>query len=1126
MDKELRGKLRNVVTECRRIIEVSLFELLQGKYGIYKDGTVEDESHMSHLNEEEREYRTQLIVHIEHIQAIGFKPCDAVEQIVREVAFTHLNRICSYKMLEERKYIRESVSRGLDSNGFKRYIADNPDEEKLWLNGQQDIAYRHFLTWIGSNLSDEIGVLFSTNDPANRLFPPQRILDQILLLINQEDLKQIWQQDETVGWIYQYFTPKELRDKARKESPVPRNSYELSFRNQFYTPRYVVQFLTDNTLGRIWYEMRQGKTSLREICCYLVKAENEVFLNKDEILPHDFLKAPQEEIINHTRYIVYRKKKDPRDIKILDPACGSGHFLLYCFDLLEVIYKEAYQDLDSAIFSETGKKLREDFPDENLFFIAIPNLILKYNLHGVDIDLRATQIASLGLWLKVQKTYQLIGLSNGSRPKITRMNIVCAEPMPGEKEILNEFIKDLKPNVLGDLIRVIFNKMQIVSDVGSLLKIDSELIDTIATAKQQWLTRPKSEQLTLFPTNKQYQWNQSAIFDIRGISDYTFWQDAEEKVIEALKNYSAQTANESDLRIKLFAEDAARGFAFVEVYQKSYDVILMNPPFGAPSTKSKEYIDNNYPLTKNDVYAAFVERGLEKLVNRGMIGAITSRTGFFLKAFEEWREQILLKQSNPLLIADLGHGVLDTAMVETAAYTIEKNKDKYPILIVYRLLSEDDNKKGEVLKNSINKYNKNIVKITNTNSFSLVPTSPFSYWISDDLRKKFIEFLPFEKNYGEVRKGLGTCDDFRFLRLKWEVPVESINCICVSGFNESNVDSLVEQFITQTNSKKWSYLLKGGEYSPFYSDVHLVVNWQNNGSEIRSFYTDDGKLKSRPQNRQYYFRPGLTWTRRTTSRFSIRILPLGVIFSDLSNIILPYNTNNNFTYMALFSSNVYYALMKLSLGADDAAARTYDIGIIQRLPVPKIEEKYSIKLCEMAYNATILKIGSLTYNETSCNFTVPLLLRIRKNTLVEVIDENQKWAKEIEDKLIAYQEKADLLSYDLYNVTEEDREEIEKTIDVRPSPINDIWVNNFESTSDLLSYIIGCTYGRWDIRLALEKNRSKLIIDPFSPIPSCPIGMLCDDKGLPLNTSPDNYPIEISWDGILVDDEGHPSDII
>ena len=284
MNKDERNSLRNIVTQSRRLLERCSLEVLQGKFGIHSTGMVEEGARMTHLDSDEQAARKDILDHFAHITARGFTPKAALEQLVREIAFTHLNRLCAYKMMEAREvYIgkhkfRDAVSRSINSNGVKFYLAEHLDDERLFSTGQQDVAYRHFLDWLGGLLSEEIGVLFSPYDSANKLYPPQRSLDEVLALINDESLDEIWSQDETIGWIYQYFTPKELRDQARKESSAPRNSYELAFRNQFFTPRYVVEFLTDNTLGRIWYEMRKGQTKLKDQCRYMVRRPTEIFL--------------------------------------------------------------------------------------------------------------------------------------------------------------------------------------------------------------------------------------------------------------------------------------------------------------------------------------------------------------------------------------------------------------------------------------------------------------------------------------------------------------------------------------------------------------------------------------------------------------------------------------------------------------------------------------------------------------------------------------------------------------------------------------------------------------------------------------------------------------------------------
>jgi hypothetical protein len=256
--------------------------------------------------------------------------------------------------------------------------------------------------------------------------------------------------------------------------------------------------------------------------------------------------------------------------------------------------------------------------------------------------------------------------------------------MPGEHEMLEEFARSLEPTGLGQLVENVFAKMNLASGAGSLLKIEQEIESTIAQARAQWqrefeqatdrsgnellLTRSEMEELS-DRTNVQMD-----LFDVSQVTDEDFWQRAEEQVIEALRSYSDKAANGKSYQRRLFADDAAQGFAFVDICRKRFDVVLMNPPFGDASKPSKAYIEKNYPRTKNDVYAAFVERGLDWLHPGGLLGAITSRTGFFLSSFRKWREEIVLGEARPTVVADLGQGVLDTAMVETAAYALEKSR--------------------------------------------------------------------------------------------------------------------------------------------------------------------------------------------------------------------------------------------------------------------------------------------------------------------------------------------------------------------------------------------------------------------------------------------------------------------
>ncbi len=640
MESSLRNALRLTITSCRRLLEEDYLLQLEGRYGIRLDGSLERLESLEHLDAAGKAERQSIEASLQHEKIQEKELSTAIKRFVRESAFTALNRLAALKLMEHpsRGLIPETVGQKELSKGFRQFMMIAPEA----LRNKADGGYRLYLELLFDDLGQALGVLFDRALPQSILFPSSACLAQILDQLNQPELADVWAEDETIGWIYQYFTPPELRDQVRKESSAPRNSNELAFRNQFYTPRYVVEFLTDNTLGRLWYEMRQGETQLAEKCQYLIRRETGA-----------------------------REKTDPRLLRVLDPACGSGHFLLYAYDLLETIYQEAYDD------PELKPVFAPDYPDEASFRSAIPSLILEHNLHGIDIDLRATQIASLALWLRAQRSFTELKVSRRRRPKALKPQIVCAEPMPGEYDLLGEFLRELKPAILGNLVREIWERMKSADEIGSLLKIEQDLRQAIRKARQAWLAMPEGVQLSLFgdrPAALQFK------LDLAEIRDESFWEGVEQDVLRELERYTRAAAETgitvpSAVTRRLFSHDAIQGFAFVDLLQQPFDVVLMNPPFGAPSLGSKDYIVKNYPRTKNDLYAAFVERGLELLRPGGMLGAITSRTGFFLKSFQQWREEILLKEAQVVALADLGYGVLDTAMVETAAYVVRKITD-------------------------------------------------------------------------------------------------------------------------------------------------------------------------------------------------------------------------------------------------------------------------------------------------------------------------------------------------------------------------------------------------------------------------------------------------------------------
>lgn len=628
MDKATRNEIRKMVAAARKVLEEDVRRQLEGVFAISADGRAEPVEDVATLRRDPllARRRREIEAAIGHEQAGGASPREAVERFVRETAFTWLNRLAALRMMEARRLIPEAVGRGADSSGFKFF--QRACEEVC--RNLPDGGYRRCLELLCDEAAVEIRPLFDRGLPHSHIFPGPAALGEVLRLLNQKELAGIWNEDETAGWIYQFFTPKEQREQTRKESPAPRNANEMAFRNQFYTPDYVVRFLTDNTLGRLWYEMHP-QTRLVEDCAYLVRRPGEVVRRRDW--------------------------QDPRSIRVLDPACGSGHFLLYAFDLLVAIYEEAYAD------SERGQVLRRDFPIEAEFRRAVPGLILEHNLFGIDIDLRAVQIAGLALWLKAKKRHP--------EAPVRRVNVVCAEPMPGEKDLFREFLATLGSPTLQRIAETVWDELRLADEVGSLLRAERAVGRVVQEENDRWVRRPQAVQMALVPGPTRLE---QAVLDFSDVRGEGFWQQAGGRIIALLKEYAGRAGNGGAVARQLFAHDGEQGFQFLDALSQKYDVILMNPPFGDPTPRAKRYLEQEYPRTKNDVYAAFVERGLELLRPGGYLGAITSRTGFFLPSFQKWREEVILKEAQLTVFADLGFGVLDTAMVETAAYVLQKGR--------------------------------------------------------------------------------------------------------------------------------------------------------------------------------------------------------------------------------------------------------------------------------------------------------------------------------------------------------------------------------------------------------------------------------------------------------------------
>ena len=366
-------------------------------------------------------------------------------------------------------------------------------------------------------------------------------------------------------------------------------------------------------LGRLWFNATGGQTALRDRCQYL-------------------LIKPDEKPEPASRL------RDPRTLKLLDPACGSMHFGLYAFDLFLEIYREAWDweqahgagSLDTSTQPAAGfKPLAQTYADRDAFLNDVPRLIIEHNVYGVEIDPRSAQIASLALWLRAQRAWHDSGIKAKDRPLVGRGNVIAAIAPPSEPELRKAFTANLDGRDK-ELFEKTLQMLRGLPELGVLLQVEKELPRLIRQVYKG----------TIGP-------------DLFAAEDQERWRKAEARLRTALTEFG-KAAN-STYQGRLFAQDALEGLRLIDLCREVFDVVVMNPPFGALSLGVKDYLTKAYPRSKNDLLAIFVERGLELLRTGGRLGAITSRTCFFLSSYQKWREEVVLGIGTPEVMADLGH---------------------------------------------------------------------------------------------------------------------------------------------------------------------------------------------------------------------------------------------------------------------------------------------------------------------------------------------------------------------------------------------------------------------------------------------------------------------------------------
>lgn len=1064
-DQPTRNRLQRFVTEARAALEEEFTRQLQNDYGMDPaSGTVAPLASLRHIDDRQRETARILRDTLAHYCAGADTDTNAgLDRIVREQAFTVLNRLAALRMAEARGLLIESVGNGYQAKGFQLYarLAGTG-------LGETGDAYRVYLQSVFDELSQDLPGLFDRFSPQGRLFPREAALIQVLALINHGEIEPLWAEDETIGWIYQYFNSKEERKAMREASHAPRNSRELAVRNQFFTPRYVVEFLVDNTLGRLWFNWTGGQTGLRDRCQYLL-------VKLDE--------QPEPA----------KRLRDPRTIKLLDPACGSMHFGLYAFDLFLEIYREAWAWEQThgpgCLDTETGgsadlKPLSQTYADQSAFLHDVPRLIIEHNIYGVDIDPRAAQIASLALWLRAQRAWHEADVKAKDRPQVGRGHVVAAVAPPAEVDLRKRFMEELDP-----LDAVLFEKtlflLKGLPELGVLLQVEKELPALVR-----------------------------AVFgehgDLFRKEDMAQWLNAEARLQEALTEFAR--AARSTYQGRLFAEDALQGLRMIDHCREVFDVVVMNPPFGEPSRMTKTYLEEALPRSKGNILTHFVDRAAELCRTGGRVGAIVSRTCFYLQSFSNFRKSVLVEDLTVESFVDLGQGVLD-AMVETAAITWERGKSDKEAFFFRELNSEDKNsgivRSIEQVRHGLpgrNYFNRK------PSDFLVFEDAPYIYWINGTVASKISEKSAIDPLACSIKVGLQTGDDFRFLRLWWEVQPGEL----IVPDADSAALELQSLCLSLSKRSRWAWYSKTESASPILSSIHACVNWHNDGLEIKAFHAGRGDSPSRyVRSEGFYFLPSFSYMLRS-SRLVPYLVPKGVIPTAGRSQVYP-NPGNEIWLAALLSSNLATAVARFR--GEAFWQPKFQNSMVSAIPF--IEPSGSVLKDAASVISTVRArmVERFQRDETEIQFLSPEISdapatreRFDRKSILGV-DLDERIAElcglspcEFQDLQRDHDEALGWSS-----ASGEDESAINGNAD---DTEDDDGGEAVDQTDGLLSWAAGVAFGRFDWRLATGEREAPPEPDPFDPLPAKSPGML-----------PDGVQPFHAHSGILVDDQGHPHDL-
>jgi type II restriction/modification system DNA methylase subunit YeeA len=916
------------------------------------------------------------------------------DKIVERVAYTWFNRFCALRFMDVNRYTRIGIVSPAEGQFQPEILAEakmgHIDEDMVsgrvrekvsaLLNGKapskdpQAEAYQLLIVGVCNYYHKVMPFLFERIADYTELLMPDDLLSggSVLAYTREALTPQVCEDVEVIGWLYQFYISEkkdEVIEGLKKNKKItPEN---IPAATQLFTPNWIVRFVVENSLGRLWMLNRPNSQLVGRMDYYIKPEEDET----------GFLRI-----------------NSPEEIKVCDPACGSGHMLVYAFDLLHVIYEEEGYE-----------------PSE------IPGKILTQNLYGIEIDERAGELAAFALTMKAQSKHRRF------LRKPVQPNICVLENIHFKDSEINAYLDAVGRNLFTTDLQTTLHQFEEADNFGSLI-------------------RPA----------------------LRNVKDILRLAEAK-KVVE---NMFLQHIHERVLRVLMQAD----------FLSPKYHVVITNPPYmggKGMNPRLKTFAQDNYKDSKSDLFAMFIERLIDMLLKNGFLGIMSPFTWMFLSSYEKLRNRILNGNTLTNLVRPEYHAFFDSAYVPICAFTLLK-KSMPAFNGAFIDLNEFYGADLQPLKarEAIENTNCGWFFRASAADFKSIPGSPIVYWVSERVKAIFSSIRPLS-DHAKPRQGLVTGDNNRFLRYWFEPSLLRI------GFGMKTRNE------AEVSNRKWFPCQKGGGYRKWYGNHEYIVNWENDGVEIRAFKDNQGRTLSRPQNMQFYFFEGITWSTISSSKLSMRYSPFGFISEHKGSICFTEDRNTLLLALAFMNAKIVNYLLQVTCPTLD-----YLEGPIGRLPFLKDITDHDPNRIEMA-----IELSESDWNEyeTSWGFKNLPLLRSehRADSLKETYASLSTYFRHKTREMQQLEQENNSIFIKAYGLHNELTQEVPLSdITLTCNPCYRYGNNKTEeelefllsadTMKEFISYAVGCMFGRYSLDkpgLVLA-NQGETIEDYLRQVPN------------------------------------------